>query len=52
MDKKNSKTLIKKLTDELNHYNYLYYQEDTSAISDYEFDQKLKELEKIRKTIS
>ena len=49
MDKKNSKTLIKKFTDELNHHNYLYYQEDTSAISDYEFDQKLKELEKLEK---
>ncbi|MEQ9404103.1 MAG: NAD-dependent DNA ligase LigA [Cyclobacteriaceae bacterium] len=36
---------IRTLTDELNHHNYLYYQKNESAISDYEFDQKLKELE-------
>ncbi len=40
---------IESLTDELNHHNYLYYQESRSEISDYEFDQKLKELEGLEK---
>ncbi|MEP1095521.1 MAG: NAD-dependent DNA ligase LigA [Cyclobacteriaceae bacterium] len=38
---------IKALTDELNYHNHLYYQKSTSEISDFEFDQKLKELEKL-----
>ncbi len=40
---------IKELTEELNYHNYLYYQESRSEISDYEFDQKLKELELLEK---
>ncbi|MEQ8470986.1 MAG: NAD-dependent DNA ligase LigA [Marinoscillum sp.] len=36
---------INQLTDELNHHSYIYYQESRSEISDFEFDQKLKELE-------
>ena len=39
------KEAIDKLTDELNYHNHIYYQEDRIEISDYEFDQKLKELE-------
>ena len=39
------KTQIDKLTDELNYHTYIYYQESRTEISDYEFDQKLKELE-------
>ncbi len=39
------KEAIDVLTDELNHHNHIYYQEDRIEISDYEFDQKLKELE-------
>jgi DNA ligase (NAD+) len=35
---------IQELTDKLNHYNYRYYQDSVSEISDYEFDQLLKEL--------
>ncbi|TYP96909.1 DNA ligase (NAD+) [Sphingobacterium allocomposti] len=36
---------IKLLTKELNEYNYQYYVLANSVISDYDFDQKLKELE-------
>lgn len=38
-------TKIEQLTAELNAYNYQYYVLASSAISDYDFDQKLKELE-------
>lgn len=41
------KARIKSLTEELNHHNYLYYQKSQPEISDYEFDTKLKELEKL-----
>ncbi|RED94404.1 NAD-dependent DNA ligase LigA [Marinoscillum furvescens] len=43
------KDKIDKLTDELIHHNHLYYQESTSEISDFEFDQKLKQLEQLEK---
>ena len=36
---------VKELSDLLYHYNYLYYVKNESAVSDYEFDQLLKELE-------
>lgn len=36
---------ITELTDRLTRYSYAYYQEDTSLVSDYEFDRLLKELE-------
>lgn len=35
---------ITELTDQLNHYNQLYYQESVSAISDEQFDTLLREL--------
>lgn len=38
-------TKIEELTAELNTYNYQYYVLANSVISDYDFDQKLKELE-------
>ncbi|WP_196891566.1 NAD-dependent DNA ligase LigA [Aureivirga marina] len=38
---------IEKLRKELNEHNYKYYVLDASEISDYEFDIKLKELEKL-----
>ncbi len=38
---------IEQLTEELNHYNYEYYVLANSLISDYDFDHKLKELEKL-----
>ncbi|MEM9338985.1 MAG: NAD-dependent DNA ligase LigA [Bacteroidota bacterium] len=41
----NDKERIEKLTEELNHHSYLYYQKSEPIISDYEFDQLLKELE-------
>ena len=36
---------VKELSDLLHHYNYLYYVKNESAVSDFEFDQLLKELE-------
>lgn len=47
MDQDQIQQEIKTLTDELNHHSYLYYQKSESIISDYEFDQKLKELERL-----
>lgn len=38
---------IEQLRKELNEHNYKYYVLDEPTISDYEFDQKLKELEKL-----
>ena len=38
---------IKQLRAELNQYNYNYYVLDKPTISDFEFDLKLKELEKL-----
>jgi DNA ligase (NAD+) len=42
-----AKERIEELRKELHHHNYLYYVEDKPEISDYEFDQKLKELEEL-----
>lgn len=36
---------IQKLRKELHHHNYLYYVANAPVLSDYDFDQKLKELE-------
>lgn len=47
MTQTEAKEQIQVLTEELNHHNYLYYQENNPEISDYEFDQRLKELEKL-----
>ncbi len=38
---------IRSLREELNQHNYNYYVLDNATISDYDFDQKLKELEKL-----
>lgn len=43
------KDKIDALVKELNQHNYSYYQLAMPVISDYEFDQKLKELEKLEK---
>lgn len=40
---------IRELSDLLTSYNYAYYQEDRSPVSDYEFDMLLKELENLEK---
>ncbi|HLW40305.1 MAG TPA: NAD-dependent DNA ligase LigA [Brumimicrobium sp.] len=45
MKKEEVQTRIKELTSLLNHYNYQYYIENVSEISDFEFDQLLKELQ-------
>jgi len=44
MNKQEAESRVAQLTQRINHYNHLYYQEDTSAISDQEFDQLLQEL--------
>lgn len=43
------KTKIEQLRNELNQHNYNYYVLDNPTISDYEFDQKLKELQDLEK---
>jgi DNA ligase (NAD+) len=47
MNKKQAEKKIKKLREEINHHNYKYYVENNPVISDYEFDQLLKDLEKL-----
>ena len=41
------KNKIKELTDKLNHYAKLYYEDDAPAISDYEYDMMAQELKKL-----
>lgn len=50
MTKEEARKIIEELTDELNQHNHLYYQKSEPIISDYEFDQKLKELEQLEST--
>lgn len=45
----NTEQKINKLRDELRNHNYRYYVLDEPVISDYEFDQKLKELQDLEK---
>ena len=47
MDKNQARLRIEELTRQLNEHNYKYYVLDTPVISDYEFDQLLKELERL-----
>ena len=47
MNKNEAKKKIEKLREEINHHNYKYYVENNPEISDFEFDQLLKELEKL-----
>ncbi|MDX1628932.1 MAG: NAD-dependent DNA ligase LigA, partial [Fulvivirga sp.] len=49
MTKEEAQKKIDELVEQINHYNHLYYQKDTSAISDYEFDQLLEELISLEK---
>lgn len=44
MTEKEASKLIDKLTDQVNYHNDLYYQKSKSEISDFEFDQLLKQL--------
>jgi DNA ligase (NAD+) len=49
MDKIKTKQRIDELRSELDHHNYNYYVKAQPSISDFEFDQKLKELEVLEK---
>ncbi len=49
MDAMQVKEKIEKLSEEINKHNYNYYVLDKPAISDYEFDQLLKQLERLEK---
>ncbi len=50
MTQDEAQVAIKSLTEELNHHNFLYYQKNAPEISDYQFDMRLKELEKLEFT--
>lgn len=45
-----AKLRIDKLTEQINYYNHLYYQEDKSEITDFEFDQLMEELVSLETT--
>jgi DNA ligase (NAD+) len=47
MNKEEAKKAIQHLTETINYHNNLYYNESTSEISDYEFDQLLERLTKL-----
>ena len=47
MDKQHVKDKIKKLSDKLNKYSYLYYVKNEPAIADSEFDKLIQELKKL-----
>ena len=47
MDKRNTEKKIEQLSKELQEHNYNYYVLSMPTISDFDFDQKLKELEKL-----
>ena len=49
MDQTEAKQRIAELTEQLNRYNYEYYMNDTSLISDFEFDKLLEELMRLEK---
>lgn len=50
MTAEEAKKRIDELIDKIGYYNQRYYQDSVSEITDYEFDQLLKELEKLEKT--
>lgn len=50
MTKSEAKKKIKDLREELNKHNHLYYVENNPLISDYEFDQLLRQLIKLEET--
>src|SRR5690554_3148075 len=49
MNKEEATRRIEELTKELNHFNHQYYIENVSEVSDFEFDQRLKELQGLEK---
>jgi NAD-dependent DNA ligase len=52
MTAEEAKKRIDELIDKIDYYNQRYYQDSVSEITDYEFDQLLKELEKLEKNLS
>lgn len=44
MTREQAKKEISELTEKINHFNHLYYQESVSEVSDYEFDKLLERL--------
>ncbi|HYG02661.1 MAG TPA: NAD-dependent DNA ligase LigA [Chryseosolibacter sp.] len=50
MNKDQAKSEIHALTDRINYHNQLYYQENRTEISDYEFDQMLEKLINLEKS--
>lgn len=44
IDLENARTRVEELTKLIDHYNYEYYMNDRSEVSDYEFDRLLREL--------
>lgn len=49
MSPSEAKKRIQELTDQVNYHNDLYYQKNKTEISDFEFDQLLKDLEQLEK---
>src|SRR5690606_36892558 len=49
ISKEEARLRIAELTEKINYHNFLYYQENTSEISDFEFDQLLEELCRLEK---
>lgn len=49
MNREQAKERIAELADKINHYNYQYYQNSVSEISDFEFDKLLEELTALEK---
>jgi DNA ligase (NAD+) len=49
MDKTSAKKKIEALREELHHHNYLYYVKAQPEITDYDYDMKMKELERLEK---
>ena len=47
MSKDEAARSIKELTDKINYHNHLYYQENRTEISDFDFDQLLEQLTKL-----
>ena len=47
MDKNEAKKEIERLSNEINHHNYLYYVQSEPEISDYDFDMMLSKLQEL-----
>jgi len=49
MNRQQAEKRIAELTDKINHYNYQYYQNSVSEVSDFDFDKLLEELTHLEK---